>query len=44
VERTAHTARTPSTDENGNPNHRQEVAIIGSELLVKGQMELELPE
>ena len=44
VERTAHTARTPSTDENGSPNHRQEGTIIASELLVKGQMELELPE
>ena len=44
VERTTHTARTPSTDENGNPSHRQEGTIIASELLVKGQMDLELPE
>jgi len=44
TESTTHTARTPSTDENGNPSHRQEGTIIASELLVKGQMELELPE
>jgi len=40
VERTTHTAREPSTDE----SHRQEGTIVASELLVKGEMELELPE
>jgi len=39
---TTHTARTPSTDENGNPSHRQEGTIIASELLQKGQIEAEL--
>jgi len=41
---TTHTARTPTTDEDGNLSHRQEDKIVASELLVKGQMELELPE
>jgi len=44
VERTTHTARTPSTDEEGNPKHRQEGTIVASELLTLGEIELEIPE
>jgi len=41
VERTTHTAREPSTDENGEPSHRREGRIVASELLDMGEMDLE---
>lgn len=41
-EKTVHTAREPSTDENGDLSHRQEETIVASELLQKGEMGGEL--
>jgi len=40
-EKMVHTARTPETDEDGEPEHRLEATITASELLQKGQIEAE---
>jgi len=41
-EKTVRTARTPETDEDGEPEHRLEATITASELLQKGQIDAEL--